>query len=71
MRINWQQYISSDAKTLTGKPLIKGTRISVEIILDKLAAGETPQTNISFSTTYFFRLNSGLYSICSEKQLNE
>lgn len=43
MKIDWQQYITSDVKILTGKPVIKGTRISVELILDKLAAGETPE----------------------------
>lgn len=31
--------IISDPKILLGKPVIAGTRISVEIILDKLAAG--------------------------------
>ncbi len=43
MKTDWQQYIISDSKILTGKPVIKGTRISVELILDKLAVGETPE----------------------------
>ncbi|MCB1199733.1 MAG: DUF433 domain-containing protein [Leptospiraceae bacterium] len=33
--------IVSDPAVLMGKPIIAGTRISVEIILDKLANGET------------------------------
>ncbi|MDO8283199.1 MAG: DUF433 domain-containing protein [Thermodesulfovibrionia bacterium] len=33
--------IVSDPNIMMGKPVIKGTRITVEIILDKLAAGET------------------------------
>lgn len=41
MKKNWQRYIHSDPKILLGKPVIKGTRISVELILDKLASGET------------------------------
>ncbi len=41
MKKQWQQYIHTDSKVLTGKPVIRGTRISVELILDKLASGET------------------------------
>ena len=33
--------IVSDPEILMGKPVVRGTRISVELILDKLAAGET------------------------------
>ena len=33
--------ITSDLKILFGKPVITGTRISVELILEKLAAGES------------------------------
>jgi len=35
-----QQYISIDPGIMMGKPVIKGTRITVELILEKLAAGE-------------------------------
>jgi uncharacterized protein (DUF433 family) len=41
MKANWQDYIRSDPQVLRGKPVIIGTRISVELILEKLAAGET------------------------------
>jgi len=33
--------IKSDASIMMGKPVIAGTRITVELILEKLAAGET------------------------------
>jgi uncharacterized protein (DUF433 family) len=33
--------IVSDPKIMLGKPVIAGTRITVELILEKLAAGET------------------------------
>lgn len=36
-----QNLITSDPKIMMGKPVIAGTRITVELILDKLAAGET------------------------------
>ncbi|MBM3768931.1 MAG: DUF433 domain-containing protein [Acidobacteria bacterium] len=32
--------ITSDPKVMLGKPVIRGTRITVELILEKLAAGE-------------------------------
>jgi uncharacterized protein (DUF433 family) len=33
--------IQSDPAVMTGKPVVAGTRITVELILEKLAAGET------------------------------
>lgn len=33
--------IQSDPLILMGKPVVAGTRITVELILEKLAAGET------------------------------
>jgi len=33
--------IHSDPKILAGKPVVAGTRITVELILEKLAAGES------------------------------
>ena len=37
--MNWRDYIISEKEVLLGKPTIKGTRISVELILDRFAAG--------------------------------
>ena len=36
-----RQWIVSNPKVMMGKPVIAGTRITVELILEKLAAGET------------------------------
>jgi uncharacterized protein (DUF433 family) len=33
--------ITSDPSIMMGKPVIAGTRITVELVLEKLAAGET------------------------------
>jgi uncharacterized protein (DUF433 family) len=35
------ELIQSDPAIMMGKPVIAGTRITVELILEKLAAGET------------------------------
>lgn len=37
--MNWNERIVSDKNVLLGKPIIKGTRISVEFILERLAHG--------------------------------
>jgi len=39
--------ITSDPKIMMGKPVIAGTRITVELILKKLAAGETAEQILS------------------------
>ena len=36
-----RQHIVADAAVMLGKPVVSGTRITVELILEKLAAGET------------------------------
>lgn len=37
--MDWRKRITSDKKVLLGKPVIKGTRISVEFIIERLANG--------------------------------
>jgi uncharacterized protein (DUF433 family) len=41
--MQWQQYIHSDFNIMMGKPVIIGMRISVESILERIAAGETTE----------------------------
>jgi uncharacterized protein (DUF433 family) len=36
-----RKFIISDPSVMMGKPVIAGTRITVELIVEKLAAGET------------------------------
>jgi len=36
---DWRQYICSDPEVLTGKPVVKGTRLAVDFILGLFAAG--------------------------------
>ena len=37
--MNWRDRIVADPNVLVGKPVIKGTRISVELVMDLLARG--------------------------------
>ena len=36
--MSWEDRIAVDPKILVGKPVVKGTRISVELVVDLLAA---------------------------------
>jgi len=38
-----KQLIVSDPNVMMGKPVVAGTRITVELILEKLSAGETTE----------------------------
>jgi len=39
--LDWRLHIESDPGKLYGKPVIKNTRVPVDLILEKLAVGET------------------------------
>jgi uncharacterized protein (DUF433 family) len=41
--MRWQDYITADPAVVAGKPIIRGTRISVEFLLKLLAGGWTPE----------------------------
>ena len=41
--MNWHEHIVADASVLTGKPVIRGTRVSVEFILNLFAEGWSEQ----------------------------
>jgi uncharacterized protein (DUF433 family) len=41
--MNWRQYIHSDPEILLGKPVVKGTRLSVDFILRLFAVGWTKE----------------------------
>lgn len=37
--LDWREFIVTDERILAGKPILKGTRLSVELVLELLAAG--------------------------------
>src|SRR6185312_5627585 len=43
MRMDWRSYISTDPQIMHGAVCFRGTRIPVSVVLDNLAAGETPE----------------------------
>lgn len=38
---NWREHIESNTSVLFGKPVIKNTRIPVDLILEKLSEGDS------------------------------
>lgn len=40
--MDWRSRIVADPDVLVGKPVVKGTRISVELVMELLASGYTP-----------------------------
>ncbi len=43
MSLNWKLYIHSDPEILLGKPVVRGTRLSVDFILGLFAEGWSDQ----------------------------
>jgi uncharacterized protein (DUF433 family) len=41
--MNWRQYIERRPDVMLGKPVFKGTRLTVELILERLGEGATDQ----------------------------
>jgi uncharacterized protein (DUF433 family) len=39
--MDWRERIETNPDVLAGKPVIRGTRLAVELILELLAAGQT------------------------------
>lgn len=40
--MDWRPYIEQRPGIMLGKPVIKGTRLTVELLLERLSDGETP-----------------------------
>ncbi len=47
MKTDWKEHIESNPQILFGKPVIKRTRVPVDLILEKLSEGETADNILS------------------------
>ncbi|MBA4260296.1 MAG: hypothetical protein C0446_14125 [Chitinophaga sp.] len=50
--MNWQDHIVSNNQVLLGKPTIKGTRISVELVLELFSSGWTEKQILESYQTF-------------------
>lgn len=42
--MDWRLYIAADPQIMHGAVCFRGTRVPVSVVLDNLAAGETPES---------------------------
>lgn len=42
-KIHWDDYIEERKDVMVGKPVFKGTRLTVEMVLTELGSGATPE----------------------------
>ena len=42
-KFHWDDYIEERKEVMLGKPVFKGTRLTVELVLKALGAGSTPE----------------------------
>ena len=66
--MNWREYIHSDAEVLLGKPVVKGTRLSIEFLLGLLAAGWTEKQILD---NYPTLTPQSLRAVCALAQVDE
>ncbi len=64
--MNWKTYIHSDSKILLGKPVVKGTRLSVEFILGLFSEGWSEQQVLESYPTLHPESIQAVFSFATE-----
>ncbi|GAK57317.1 hypothetical protein U27_04282 [Candidatus Vecturithrix granuli] len=64
--MNWRQYIHSDPEILVGKPVVKGTRLAVDFILNLLANGWTLEQVLENYPTLTFESLRAVFAFAAE-----
>jgi uncharacterized protein (DUF433 family) len=71
-KIDWRKFIHSDPEVLLGKPVVKGTRLSVEFILGLFSEGWSEQQileNYPILTKESLRAVFALATECMREEL--
>jgi uncharacterized protein (DUF433 family) len=66
--MDWKAHIHSNPKILRGKPVIKGTRLSVEFILGLFSEGWTEQQVLENYPTLNTRSIQAVFAFAAECQ---
>ncbi len=66
MKVNWRDYIHSDPEILTGKPVVKGTRLAVDFVLGLFAAGWTDRQVLESYPTLTPRALQAIFAFAAE-----
>ena len=64
--MNWKAHIHSNPKILLGKPVVKGTRLSVEFILGLFSEGWTEQQVLSSYPTLTTESIQAIFAFAAE-----
>lgn len=69
--IGWSDYIHTDPEILSGKPVVKGTRLTVEFILGLYANGWTEQQIIKNYPTLSKESLTAVFAFAAEYMKEE
>ena len=69
--MDWKKHIHSNPNILLGKPVVKGTRLSVEFILSLLATGWTEQQILENYPTLTTESIRAIFAFASECMQNQ
>jgi uncharacterized protein (DUF433 family) len=69
--MNYKDYIESNADVMLGKPIVKGTRITVALVLKKLSEGASPEELIEAYPNLTLVSISAVLAYASDMAANE
>ena len=69
--MDYKDYIESTANVMLGKPVVKGTRITVALILKKLSEGASPEDLIAAYPNLTLMSISAVLAYASDVVSNE
>jgi uncharacterized protein (DUF433 family) len=69
--MDWRAYIHSDPDILVGKPVVKGTRLSVEFLLGLFAAGWTKEQVLDNYPTLTQEALQAIFAFAAESVQHE